>query len=145
MSFGACEVNTSIKDAQIGDFENANKNIRKLKSPSQGGCIVFLCKDQKKYAPISWKSKKIHRVVKGTIAAETLALQEALETYYMIRAILLELNKKENGSGSFPIYCYTDNKSLLDSVHSTKTFEEKRLTVDVSIIREILEKKRLVQ
>ena len=32
ISFGASEVSTSIKDAQIGDLVNANKNIRKLKS-----------------------------------------------------------------------------------------------------------------
>ena len=32
ISFGACEVSTSIKDAQIGDLVNANKNITKLKS-----------------------------------------------------------------------------------------------------------------
>ena len=32
MSFGACEVSTLIKDAQISDLVNANKNIRKLKS-----------------------------------------------------------------------------------------------------------------
>ena len=32
MSFGACEVSPSIKDAQISDFVNANKNIRKFKS-----------------------------------------------------------------------------------------------------------------
>ena len=32
MSFGACEVSISIKDAQIGDLVNANKDIRKLKS-----------------------------------------------------------------------------------------------------------------
>ena len=85
MGFGACEVSTSIKDAQIGDLLNANKNIRKLKSQqivlqlpnlicveecsiicfagvafanlkkssSQGGYIIFLGKDHKKYAPIS--------------------------------------------------------------------------------------------
>ena len=54
-------------------------------SSSQGAYIVFLCKDQKKYARISWKSKKSQRVVKSTIAAET----------YMIKAILLELYKKK--------------------------------------------------
>ena len=47
------------------------------------------------------------------------------------RAILLELYKKETDSGLFPIHCYTDNKSLLDLVHSTKTLKEKRLKVDV--------------
>ena len=78
-------------------------------------------------------------------SSRNFSIAGTLETHYMIRVILLELNKKENGSGSLPIYCYTDNKSLLDSVHSTKTFEEKRLTVDVSIIRDPRKKKRLVQ
>ena len=87
--------------------------------------------------------KKIQRVVKSTIAAETLALQEALETCYMIRTILLELYKKETDNGLFPIHCYTDNKLLLDSLHSTKTLKEKRPKVDVCIIREMLEKKEI--
>ena len=80
-------------------------------------------------------------MVKGTIAVETLPLQEVQETCYMIRAILLELYKKEADSGSFPIHCYTDNKSLLDSVQSSKTLKEKRMKVDVCIINEMLEKK----
>lgn len=43
----------------------------------------------------------------------------------MIRVILLELDKKETDSGSFPIHCYTDNKLLLDSVHSTKSLKKR--------------------
>ena len=95
----------------------------------------------RKFAPISWKSKKIQRVVKSTLAAETLALVEASEVCFMIRVILLEKYKKEPPSKTFPIHCFTDNKSLLDSVFSTKTLKEKRLKVDVCIIREMLEKK----
>ena len=85
MSFGACEVSTSIKNPQTNDLLNANMNIRKLElqqillqfpnlmgveecsiicfvdadfanlknSSPQGDYIVFLCKDQKKYASIS--------------------------------------------------------------------------------------------
>ena len=52
------------------------------------------CTKTKKFVPISWKSKKIQRVVKSTLAAETLALIEALETCFMIRAIMLEIYKK---------------------------------------------------
>ena len=37
------------------------------------------------------------------------------------------LYKKETDSGLFTIHCYTDNKSILDSVHFTKTLKEKRL------------------
>ena len=80
-------------------------------------------------------------MVKSAKAAETLALQEVIETCYMIRAILLELCK-ETDSGLFPIDCYTYNKLLLDSLHSTKTLKEKRLKVDVCMIRKMLEKKR---
>ena len=54
----------------------------------------FCTKTKKKFVPISWKSKKIQRVVKSTLAAETLALVEALETCFMIRAIMLEYTKK---------------------------------------------------
>ena len=70
-------------------------------------------------------------MVKKTIAAESLALQDALDTCYMIRASLLGLYKKETDSGSFPTHCYTHDKSFLDSVHSTNTLKEKRLKVDV--------------
>lgn len=37
---------------------------------------------------------KKYWVLKGTLEGETLALHEALETCYMIRAILLELYEK---------------------------------------------------
>ena len=104
---------------------------------------MFLYKDEEKFAPISWKSKKIQRVVKSTLAAETLALVKALETCFMIRAILPEIYKKEPHSKTFPIHCFTDSKPLLDSAHSTKTLKEKRLKVYVCIIREILEKNEI--
>ena len=175
MSFGACEISTSIKDATISDLIHANKNIRRLKAeqislqfPNLGSIeecmivcysdasfanlrnastqeryIMFSFKDEKKFAPISSKSKKIQRVVKSTLAAETLALVEALEVCFMIRVILLEIYKKEPHSKTFAIHCFTDSKSLLDSVHSTKTLKEKRLKVDVCMIREMLEKNEI--
>ena len=85
MSFGPCEISTSIKDATISDLIHANKNIRILKAEkislqfpdlgsivcysdasfasfrnaSSQGAYMFLFKDEKKFAPISWKSKKI--------------------------------------------------------------------------------------
>ena len=174
MSFGACEIGTSIKDATISDLIHANKNIRRLKAgqvslqfpnlgnieecmiacysdatfanlrnaSSQGG-YMFLFKYEKKFGPISWKSKKIQRVVKSTLAAQTLALVEALEACFMISAILLEIYKKQPHSKTFPIHCFTESKSLLDSVHPTKSLKEKRLKVYVCIIRDMLEKNEI--
>ena len=143
----------SVADAKISDLAKANNYIRKLKSEkvslqfpnlgnieqcsilcfsdaafanlrnvsSQGGFIIFLINNNNRYAPISWKSRKIQCVVKSTLAAETLALEE----YYMIRLILLEIYNIKSNSELFPIRCYTDNKSLLDSVYSTKTLKKK--------------------
>ena len=79
----------------------------------------------------------------STLAAETLAMEEALEECFIIQSMLLEIYKRDPISGLFPIHCYTDSKLLLESVHSTKTLKEKRLKVDVCVIREMLEKKEI--
>ena len=123
-----------FSDAAFANLKNGS---------SQGGFIIFLCKSDKNYAPISWKSRKIQRVVRSTLAAETLAMKEALEECFIIRSMLLEIYKRDAKSGLFAIYCYTDSKLLLESVHSTKTLKEKRLKVDVCVILEMLEKKEI--
>ena len=58
-------------------------------------------------------------------------MEEALEECYIIRSMLLEIVNIDTRSGLFPIHCYTGSKSLLESIHSTKTLKEKRLKVDV--------------
>ena len=114
-----------FSDAVFANLRNAS---------SQGGFIIFLISNSNRYAPISWKSRKIQRVVKSTLATETLAFEEGLEECYMIRLILLEIFYKESNSELFPIHCYTDNKSLLYLVYLTKTINSKRLKVDLCII-----------
>ena len=68
-------------------------------------------------------------------------MEEALEECFITRSMLLEIYKRDAKSGLFPIHCYTDSKLLLESVHSTKT--QKKLKVDVCVIREMLEKKKI--
>ena len=48
-----------------------------------------------KCVPIAWKSNKLKRVVKNMLSAETLALEEALESSFMIKSILCKLLNKE--------------------------------------------------
>ena len=55
---------------------------------SQRGHITFLLRGNKRYAPIAWQSKKIPQVVKSTLAAETLALQEGSEHCCALKASL---------------------------------------------------------
>ena len=73
-----------ISDAGCGNLRNT----------SSEGCITFLINSSNKYAPISWKSRKIQCIVKSTLAAETLALDKALEECYLTRLILLEVYNK---------------------------------------------------
>ena len=58
---------------------------------SLGGFIIFLYKSDKNYGPVLWKSRKIQRVVKSTLATETLAMEEASEKWYIIQSMLLEI------------------------------------------------------
>ena len=86
------------------------------------------------------KTKKLKRVVKTTLSAVTLALVEAIETCFVIKSLLCEFANKQMHHGLLTIDCYTDNKSLVDTINSTKTAIEKRLKVDVCIIRKMIEK-----
>ena len=138
-----------LKFPNLGNLENvrimcsSDASFANLKNgSSHGGFIIFLC-GSGKYAPIAWKSNKLKRVVKSTLSAETLALEEALESSFMIKSLLCELLNKEMKSGLFQVYCYTDNKSLVDTINSTKTLTEKRLKADVCIIREMTEKQEV--
>lgn len=119
---------------------------------SQGGYVIFLQGINGKYSPIAWKSKKIKRVVKSTIAAETLALLEGAEHAFALSSFLREITgckfskeKEVVESGKFPITIRTDNRSLEQSVKSTNSLEDKRLEMDVAIIREMLDKKELAK
>ena len=95
---------------------------------SQGGFIIFLYRNKKLFSPIAWKSIKFKRVVKSTLAAETC---------FMMKSFLCELLKKKISNKVLPIKCYTDNKSLVDSIFSTKTVTEKQLKIDICIILDI--------
>ena len=46
---------------------------------SQGGFIIYLVGENDVSSPIMWKSKKLCRVVKSTMAAETLIQVKAIE------------------------------------------------------------------
>ena len=77
------------------------------------------------------------------LSTETLAPEEALESGFLIKSLLYELLNKEMKSDLFSVYCYTDNEPLVDTINSTKTFTEKRLKVNLCIIREIIEKQEV--
>ena len=76
------------------------------------GSFVILIKDSIGSRNIcSWQSKKVRRVVKSTLAAETLALLDGAEASILLSTVMAEiLNLGENK----PIVkCFVDNRSLV--------------------------------
>ena len=93
--------------------------------------------------PIAWQSKRIKRVVKSTLAAETLAMVDMTEACIFYRKLLLELLQLEDKTGNIKIICKTDNSCLYDAVHSTTQILDKRLRIEMAILREMIDRKEI--
>ena len=167
IAFDVCQLSVIFSKATIGDVLVLNKLIRKVNAVdltlyfpqmsslekctlecytdasfanladcgSQGGYIIFLRDERGKRCPIAWQSRKIRRVVKSTLDAETLALVEGAEVCFYIQRIVAEMVNTE-----LKINCSVDNKSLVDALHSTKSIDDRRLRIDISILKEMLAK-----
>lgn len=127
---------SSIKISVFCDASYANL----YNGSSQGGHIVFLSDKTNLCVPISWASRKLKRVVKSTLGAETLAATEAVDSAYMVGQLLTEILSEKNNR---EIVVHTDNKSLYDTVRTSNVASDKRLRVDVAYIREAQEKDKV--
>ena len=92
---------------------------------------MFLQGRNGKYMLLDWQSRKLKRVVKSTLTAETLALQEVIEAAIMIKTMILEILNVDAHNQILLIKCVTDSKLLHDAVYSTKTLTEKRLKTEL--------------
>ena len=171
IAFDVCELSVICKNATIADLLRLNKVVLRVKndnmriffpkleqmnqctiecyadasfanltgSASQGGCVIFIKDSTGNYCPIYWQSKKIRRVVKSTLAAETLALVDCASAAIYIRHIIEELTEP----GELPINLYTDNKSLLDTLSSAKSVDDRRLRIDIAVLQDMIQKKEI--
>ena len=170
--YECCDLLGKIKYATIEDAKRANKVLKKLKeenisvkvntiesfvdtkllvfhdasfanmagSGSQGGYVIFLSDVfANKVTPIAWQSHRLKRVVNSTIGAETMALIEASGKAYWLRCMISEIVP----SFSVPIHCFTDSKTLYHAIKSTKQITDKRLSIDLAMIKEKLESKEI--
>ena len=100
---------------------------------SQGGHIVLWRDSENRCAPIQWQSKKIKRIVKSTLAAESLALHDGVDSAFYTKTIIQELLKVD-----VEIHCRVDNNSLVENVHSsTNVKEDQRLVLDMCALKEM--------
>ena len=109
----------------------AHANLNAINSTS--GHIVFLVGENQRSAPLSWSSNRIKRAVRSSLAAEALSMQEGLEDAIYHQSILQELFGKNCAS---KIEAYTDSKSLIEALNSTKLVDDKRLRIDIGAIKE---------
>ena len=86
-----------------------------------------------------WRSRKIARVVKSTLAAETLALVEGAETASYIASIIKEVARIEQ----IQIHCYVDNKSLVDALHSDKNSLNHGIKKEMAVMEDMLNRKEI--
>ena len=73
----------------------------------------------------------IKRVVRSTLPAGTLSLQEGLETGYYHREMLKDILGLEQ---KVKIEAYVDNRSAREAILSTRLVEDKRLRIDIAAI-----------
>ena len=99
--------------------------------------MIFLVDSGGKRCLISLQSRRIRRIVNSTFAAETLALLDAAEAGIYISHIISEILAV--GANDPIVKCFIDNKSLAESVHSTKAIEDKQLRIDIAVLRKLLE------
>ncbi|XP_018008572.1 uncharacterized protein LOC108666247 [Hyalella azteca] len=117
-------------DASFGNLKDGG---------SQGGHVIFIVDSDGKRCPVTWQYKRLRRVVKSTLAAETLALLDSAEAGVYIATLLAEcLNLSV---GDFVVKCFVDNRSLVDAVHSTKAIEDKHLRINMAVLRDMLSKR----
>ena len=104
---------------------------------SAGGFVIFLVGENGNSCPLYWEAKKIRRVVKSTLASETLAAVEAVDMAYYLGKMLSQIlyNKEKK----MTVELYVDNHSLYDNVYSVKNVSEKRLRIDLAILKEMIQ------
>ena len=112
------------------------------KGGSQEGHIVFISDRNNKCAPLSWASQRIKRVVRSTLAAEAISLNNACDDSVYLGRIIMSLCATAPMK-SIPIVAYCDNQSTIDSINSTTPVSDKKLRLEIAALREYQETKEI--
>lgn len=109
---------------------------------TQGGHLIILMGENGKFSPLAWQSKRVKRVVRSTLAGETLAMSDGIDNAIFLSTLFSELTV---GNVEHPttIICVTDNHSLVDALQSTKSVTEKRLRLEISSIKELIQTQKV--
>ena len=67
------------------------------------------------------------------------------EAYIFYRKLLLEILQVKVNIDNIKIFCKTENSSLYDSAHSSTQILDKRLRIEMAVLREMLERKEITE
>jgi hypothetical protein len=115
-------------------FGGVNKGLK-----STEGHILLLRGEGDKCSAISWKSKLISRVCKSAKSAETIALENAIDSAIGIGRQLRQFQTGMVYEKPAPIECFTDSASLVESIRSTKQVDEGSMRLHVERIKDHLQ------
>ena len=112
------------------------------KLPNEGsgrGYIVFL-KSGMKFSPLAWHSNKISKVCTSIFAAETLGFNDGVAEALLMRQTISELLYQTPRDDIIPIICIMDSKQLHQHLQSTSQTSDKRIRLEVALLREDINK-----
>ena len=86
---------------------------------------------------MSWRGRKLKRIVTSSTAAETLALNDVISEVVFIKAVLGEILGEVI---EMPVHVYTDSKNVKKAVYSTSLVDDPRLRTEIAVLGESIEK-----
>ncbi len=125
--------NLSIEIYADASFGGVDKGLK-----STEGYIILLRGENDRCAPISWKSKIISRVCKSAKSAETIALENAMDTAIGIGRQLRQIQTGRVDKKPAPIHAFSDSASLVESIRLTKQVDEGSMRLHVERIKDHL-------
>lgn len=173
LSYDNCIIGNSITNATHKEIKQLNKCVRKAKlnclcltypssfdienclivgftdasfgnlpdGGSQGAYLIFLCDKYGHTVLVSWQSRRIRRTVTSTLAAECIAAVEASEACYHLQTLTHTILRRDRQGIPIKIMC--DNRSLVDAVHSSTAVQNKRLQIEISVLREMIKRSEI--
>ena len=113
---------------------------------SHGRFKIYLFGENNISSSKLWKSKKLHRVVKSTMAAEKLIEVEAAWACFWLANLLSKiLYCKPNNDKNIKIECFTDIHQLYDFVYSIRSKQDKPLWTEIGLLREMTNKEDITK
>ena len=108
--------------------------MRHLDGGSQGSYLIFLLDTDYHCNLLSWQSKRLKRIPRSSLDAETVAALDGIDATIYTREIFYELTDHQ-----MMVTLFTDNKSLYDS----KYVQNKRLGSDIAAVKESISRNEI--